>query len=44
MMELPLYMNDFFGHYTGLVFGVLLGFAFGFVPKLFDGFVRAVHA
>jgi len=30
MMELPLYMNDFFGHYTGLVFGTILGFAFGF--------------
>jgi hypothetical protein len=40
MMELPLYMNDFFGHYTGLVFGVLLGFSFGFVLER-AGFGRA---
>jgi hypothetical protein len=40
MMELPLYMNDFFGHYTGLVFGALLGFAFGFVLER-SGFGRA---
>jgi len=39
MMELPLYMNDFFGHYTGLVFGALLGFAFGFVLER-SGFGR----
>jgi hypothetical protein len=31
MIELPFYMNDFFGHYTGLVIGAVLGFAFGFV-------------
>jgi hypothetical protein len=31
MMELPLYMNDFFGHQTGLVFGAVIGFFFGFV-------------
>ena len=31
MMELPLYMNDFFGHQTGLVFGALIGICFGFV-------------
>jgi hypothetical protein len=31
MMELPLYMNDFFGHHTGLVFGAVIGFFFGFV-------------
>jgi rhodanese-related sulfurtransferase len=40
MMELPLYMNDFFGHYTGLVFGAFLGFAFGFVLER-SGFGRA---
>lgn len=40
MMELPLYMNDFFGHHTGLVFGALLGFAFGFVLER-SGFGRA---
>jgi hypothetical protein len=40
MMELPLYMNDFFGHHAGLVFGALLGFAFGFVLER-SGFGRA---
>jgi len=40
MIELPLYMNDFFGHQTGLVFGALLGFAFGFVLER-AGFGRA---
>jgi hypothetical protein len=30
MTELPLYMNDLFGHYTGLVFGTIIGFGFGF--------------
>jgi hypothetical protein len=40
MMELPLYMNDFFGHYTGLVIGAVLGFAFGFVLER-AGFGRA---
>jgi hypothetical protein len=40
MMELPLYMNDFFGHYTGLVFGAFIGFAFGFVLER-AGFGRA---
>jgi hypothetical protein len=30
MIELPLYMNDMFGHYSGLVLGTIIGFAFGF--------------
>jgi hypothetical protein len=40
MIELPFYMNDLFGHYTGLVIGALLGFAFGFVLER-SGFGRA---
>ena len=40
MMELPLYMNDFFGHYTGLVFGTIIGVAFGFTLER-SGFGRS---
>ena len=40
MTELPLYMIDAFGRETGLVLGVAIGFAFGFVLER-SGFGRA---
>ena len=36
----PLYAQDFFGYFTGLLFGTLIGFCFGFVLER-SGFGRA---
>ena len=39
-MIFPLYAQDFFGYFTGLLFGTLIGFCFGFVLER-SGFGQA---